>query len=138
MGSSNITVYALLKNIEWDVSIIEEQEAETYKDAKKEFDALWERTLPLSRDLIEEYKTRLYYSIERWDMDYDIANSQYKPNYMQRRALRELNRIRAMGATKALIIRTLRSLTQISYSPRMSRWRIHWSCLTSMPLITLF
>ena len=104
VGSSNITVYALLKNIEWDVSIIEEQETETFKDAKKEFDALWERTLPLSRDLIEEYKTRLYYSIERWDMDYDIANSQYKPNYMQRRALKELNRIRAMGATKALTV----------------------------------
>ena len=104
VGSSNITVYALLKNVEWDVSIIEEQEAETFKDAKKEFDALWERTLPLSRDLIEEYKTRLYYSIERWDMDYDIANSQYKPNYMQRRALKELNRIRAMGATKALTV----------------------------------
>lgn len=104
VGSSNITVYALLKNVEWDVSIIEEQEAETFKDAKKEFDSLWERTLPLSRDLIEEYKTRLYYSIERWDMDYDIANSQYKPNYMQRRALKELNRIRAMGATKALTV----------------------------------
>ena len=104
VGSSNITVYALLKNVEWDVSIIEGQEAETFKDAKKEFDALWERTLPLNWDLIEEYKTRLYYSIERWDMDYDIANSQYKPNYMQRRALKELNRIRAMGATKALTV----------------------------------
>ena len=79
-------------------------ETETFKDAKKEFNALWERTLPLSKDLIEEYRTRLYYSIERWDMDYNIANSQYKPNYMQRRALKELNRIRAMGATKALTI----------------------------------
>ena len=56
VGSSNITVYALLKNIEWDVSIIEgnikQEEALTYAAAKKEFDVLWERTLPLSRDLI--------------------------------------------------------------------------------------
>ena len=104
VGSSNITVYALLKNIEWDVSIIDEQDAVTYIDAKKEFDNLWERTLPLTKELIEEYKTHLYYSIERWDMDYDIANSQYKPNYMQRRALKELNRIRVMGATKALTV----------------------------------
>lgn len=103
VGSSNITVYALLKNIEWDVSVVENESHPTYMDAKKEFDSLWERTLPLTHDLIDEYRVRLYYSIERWDMDYDIANSEIKPNYMQRRALKELNRIRAMGASKALV-----------------------------------
>ena len=132
VGSSNITVYALLKNIEWDVSIIEGQEAETFKDAKKEFDALWERTLPLNRDLIEEYKTRLYYSIERWDMDYDIANSQYKPNYMQRRALKELNRIRAMGATKALTVAAagsgktfLAAFDALNFNPKRLLYIVH-------------
>jgi len=103
IGSSNITVYALLKNIEWDVSIIDYSDDQTYSAAKKEFDYLWEKTKPLTLDLINEYKTRLYYSIERWDMDYDIANSSIKPNYMQRKALKELNRIRALGATKALV-----------------------------------
>lgn len=104
VGSSNITVYALLKNIEWDVSVLSEEENETFDSAKKEFDYLWERTLPLTRDLIDEYKQRLFYSIERWDMDYDIANASFKPNYMQRRALKELNRIRAMGAERALVV----------------------------------
>lgn len=103
VGSSNITVYALLKNIEWDVSVIDEQDNETFSEAKREFDYLWRRTLPLTRELIDEYKMRLFYSIERWDMDYDIANSEIKPNYMQRRALKELNRVRAMGAAKALV-----------------------------------
>ena len=110
VGSSNITVYALLKNVEWDVSVIEERpktgadpELPTYSDAKVEFEGLWEMTLPLDRDLIGEYRTRLYYSIERWDMDYDVANSEIKPNYMQRRALKELNRIRVMGAQRALV-----------------------------------
>ena len=103
VGSSNITVYALLKNVEWDVSVISENEDGTYTEAKEEFDFLWERTLPLSRDLIDEYRTRLFYSIERWDMDYNVANSEIKPNYMQRRALKELNRVRAMGAARALI-----------------------------------
>lgn len=37
-------------------------------------------------------------------MDYNVANSEVKPNYMQRRALKELNRIRAMGAEKALVV----------------------------------
>lgn len=75
VGSSNITVYALLKNVEWDVSVIEEGEGQTYAAAKTEFDHLWIGTLPLNQDLINEYKARLYYSIERWDMDYNIANT---------------------------------------------------------------
>ncbi|MBR6863007.1 MAG: DUF3427 domain-containing protein [Acidaminococcaceae bacterium] len=104
VGSSNITVYALLKNVEWDLSVISENENETYASAKAEFDSLWEQTLPLTTDLIGEYRSRLYYSIERWDMDYDIANSEVKPNYMQRRALKELNRVRAMGAARALVV----------------------------------
>lgn len=104
VGSSNITVYALLKNIEWDVSIIDANNSEAYSAAKEEFNVLWEKTLPLTNDLIKDYRTKLYYSIERWDMDYDVANSEIKPNYMQRKALKELNRIRVTGATKALVV----------------------------------
>ena len=100
VGSSNITVYALLKNVEWDVSLIEDN---IYSQAMDEFSYLWDKTCPLTRDLISEYRTKLYYSIERWDMDYDVANSNNKPNYMQRTALKELNRIRAIGANKALV-----------------------------------
>ena len=112
VGSSNITVYALLKNIEWDVAItaartVDSERADidddTFNAAMEDFNHLWQNTLPLSHELIEEYKTHLYYSIERWDMDYNLANSDVKPNYMQRRALKELNRLRAMGSTKALV-----------------------------------
>ena len=125
IGSSNITVFALLKNIEWDVSIVEDKTTSTYDEAKQEFDSLWNHTLPLTKELIGEYKTRLYYSIERWDMDYDVANSETKPNYMQRRALKELNRIRAMGATKALVCAAagsgktfLASFDALNFNPR--------------------
>ena len=107
VGSSNITVYALLKNIEWDVALASiigcDADEETYEAAKNEFEYLWGKTIPLSRALIEEYKTHLMYSIERWDMDYNIANAAVRPNYMQRKALKELNRIRAMGAEKGLV-----------------------------------
>ena len=65
VGSSNITVYALLKNVEWDVSVIDEGDGLTYSAALAEFDDLWGKTLPLDQELIQEYKTRLYYSIER-------------------------------------------------------------------------
>lgn len=113
IGSSNITVYALLKNIEWDVSIIANTEEKTFSDAKNEFDYLWDHTENLSLDIINEYKAKLFYSIERWDMDYSIANSAVKPNYMQRKALKELNRIRVLGAKKALVCSAAGSGTNI-------------------------
>lgn len=132
VGSSNITVYALLKNVEWDVSVVEEGEGLTYGAAKAEFDSLWNRTLPLNQDLIDEYKTRLYYSIERWDMDYDIANSEVKPNYMQRKALKELNRIRAMGVDKALVVASagsgktfLAAFDALNFAPRRLLYIVH-------------
>ena len=132
VGSSNITVYALLKNVEWDVSVVEEGNGLTYAAAKEEFDSLWLNTLPLDQELIDEYKTRLYYSIERWDMDYDIANSEIKPNYMQRRALKELNRIRAMGADKALVVASagsgktfLAAFDALNFSPQRLLYIVH-------------
>ncbi len=132
VGSSNITVYALLKNVEWDVSVIEKERKETFSAAKKEFDALWERTLPLTRELIEEYKTHLFYSIERWDMDYDVANSEIRPNYMQRKALKELNRVRAMGASKALVTASagagktfLAAFDALNFGPRRLLYIVH-------------
>ncbi len=132
VGSSNITVFALLKNVEWDVSVIEDEEEKTYTAAKAEFDALWKQTLPLTQDIIEEYKTRLYYSIERWDMDYSIANSAVKPNYMQRRALKELNRVRAMGASRALIVASagsgktfLAAFDALNFAPKRLLYIVH-------------
>ena len=132
VGSSNITVYALLKNIEWDVAVIDEAEGQTIAAARAEFDDLWERTLPLSIDLIQEYRTRLYYSIERWDMDYEIANAEVRPNYMQRRALKELNRVRAMGSSRALITASagsgktfLAAFDALNFAPKRLLYIVH-------------
>ena len=43
VGSTNLTVYALLKNIEWDVSIINKAEDQIYSEVQHEFEYLWER-----------------------------------------------------------------------------------------------
>ena len=49
VGSSNITVYALLKNIEWDVALAStigcDADEETYEAAKTEFEYLWGKTV---------------------------------------------------------------------------------------------
>ncbi|WP_051201070.1 DEAD/DEAH box helicase family protein [Butyrivibrio sp. XPD2002] len=132
VGSSNITVYALLKNVEWDVAVIDNESNHSYDDAQKEFEYLWERTPSIDTQLIDEYKSHLYYSIERWDMDYNVANADVKPNYMQRRALKELNRMRAMGATKALIVASagsgktyLSAFDAMNFGPKRLLYIVH-------------
>lgn len=104
VGSSNITRFALLKNIEWDMMLRVPNDNVTIMNAKEEFYRLWKKTLPLDIALINKYAQRLNFAIERWDMDYDLASHDIKPNFMQRKALRELNRYRAIGQDKALVV----------------------------------
>ena len=104
IGSSNITRYALLKNIEWDLVIDCQKQDEAYQNACSEFDDLWNKTYNLTQDRINIYAQKLNFAIERWDMDYDLAEQKIKPNYMQRKALKELNRNRAIGIDKSLVI----------------------------------
>ena len=105
VGSSNITRFALLKNIEWNVSLISKEKFNSLNKAIEEFDDLWTRTLPLSEDVIEKYRHALDFAIERWDMDYfNPDGTDIKPNAMQRRALKELARNRNMGVKRSLVI----------------------------------
>lgn len=104
IGSSNITRYALLKNIEWDVSVAETDDPIVYEAAMQEFEDKWTATEPLCPEIIKKYSTRLNFAIERWDMDYDLSRAGVKPNYMQKKGLKELNRYRAIGVNRALII----------------------------------
>ena len=101
VGSSNLTRYALLKNIEWDVVVSDEA---TYEAALDEFEDKWSQSNELTSDIIAKYAMKLDFAIERWDMDYDLSAASIKPNYMQRRALKELNRYRAVGVGRALVV----------------------------------
>lgn len=105
VGSSNITRFALLKNYEWNVSLISKDNLESYNDALIEFELIWNKTLELDTKLIEKYRLQLDYAIEKWDMDYvNAMDAKINPNSMQRKALRELRRYRDTGVKKALII----------------------------------
>ncbi len=105
VGSTNITRFALLKNIEWNVSLESKDDFESNIEAKKEFDELWNRTYKLSNEIIKKYKMQLDYAIDKWDMDYfDPVSSKVKPNAMQRKALKEIQRYRDMGVTKSLVV----------------------------------
>lgn len=105
IGSTNITRFALLKNVEWNVALSSEEVLPSFDAAEKEFNALWNKTLLLNNELIKEYQMRLDYAINKWDMDYlDFTNETIKPNAMQRKALKEIRRYRDLGVTKALIV----------------------------------
>lgn len=105
VGSSNITRFALLKNFEWNVSLVSKDNLDSYNDALIEFELIWNKTLELDTKLIEKYRLQLDYAIEKWDMDYvNAMDAKINPNSMQRKALRELRRYRDTGVKKALII----------------------------------
>lgn len=132
VGSSNITRYALLKNIEWDVCVSDRYEPGAYDEAKKEFEEKWEETELLTSELIKNYTTKLNFAIERWDMDYDLSTSKIKPNYMQKKALKELNRYRAIGVNRALTIASagsgktyLAAFDALNFNPKRLLYIVH-------------
>ncbi len=132
VGSSNITRYALLKNIEWDLVVDCQKHDTAYLDAHEEFDYLWGKTYELTQEHINLYAQKINFAIERWDMDYDLAEQKLKPNYMQRKALKELNRNRAIGINRALVISAtgsgktyLAAFDALNFSPNRLLYVVH-------------
>lgn len=132
VGSSNITRFALLKNIEWDVVIRESLESEVYGQAMGEFNEKWQATHALNSDIINLYSNKLNFAIERWDMDYDLSATNIKPNFMQRKALKELNRYRAVGTARALVVAAagsgktyLAAFDALNFNPKRLLYIVH-------------
>lgn len=142
IGSSNITRYALLKNIEWDV-VVRENEPEVYSQAYAEFDDKWVATHLLNIEIINLYSNKLNFAIERWDMDYDMTASNIKPNFMQRKALKELNRYRAVGTSRALVVAAagsgktyLAAFDALNFNPKRLLYIVHEGSILKKSLET--
>ena len=142
VGSSNITRYALLKNIEWDV-VVSEKAPDVYEKAMQEFDEKWSKTHLLNPEIINLYSNKLNFAIERWDMDYDIATSNIKPNFMQRKALKELNRYRAVGTSRALVVAAagsgktyLAAFDALNFNPKRLLYIVHEGSILKKSLET--
>lgn len=140
IGSSNITRYALLKNIEWDVSV---QDDDVYKQAMSEFDDKWQATHLLNPEIINLYANKLNFAIERWDMDYDLSAANIKPNFMQRKALKELNRYRAVGTNRALVVAAagsgktyLAAFDALNFNPKRLLYVVHEGSILKKSLET--
>ena len=132
VGSSNITRYALLKNIEWDLVVQCHKNDEVYTNVMAEFNELWDETKPLEQELINTYAQKINFAIERWDMDYDLAEQRIQPNFMQKKALRELNRNRAIGVNRSLVISAtgsgktyLAAFDALNFNPQRLLYVVH-------------
>lgn len=143
VGSSNITRYALLKNIEWDVVVREKADSEVYGQALSEFEDKWQATHLLNSDIINLYANKLNFAIERWDMDYDLSSSNIKPNFMQRKALKELNRYRAVGTNRALVVAAagsgktyLAAFDALNFNPKRLLYIVHEGSILKKSLET--
>ena len=62
VGSSNITRYALLKNIEWDLVVDCQKQDNAFQSALKEFANLWDKTFELTQDLINLYAQKINFA----------------------------------------------------------------------------
>ena len=69
IGSSNITRYALLRNIEWDLVVNCPKDSDVYINSLREFDYLWNKTYKLDSERISIYSSKISFAIERWDMN---------------------------------------------------------------------
>lgn len=140
IGSSNITRYALLKNIEWDVAV---QDDDVYKQAMSEFEDKWQATHLLNPEIINLYANKLNFAIERWDMDYELSAANIKPNFMQRKALKELNRYRAVGTNRALVVAAagsgktyLAAFDALNFNPKRLLYVVHEGSILKKSLET--
>lgn len=143
IGSSNITRYALLKNIEWDLMIHEAKDSMLIKDVLQEFDDKWANTFILDQEIIRKYELKLRYAIEIWDMDYDLAKAKIKPNFMQKKALKELNRYHALGVNRALVVSSpgtgktyLAAFDALNFNPDKLLYVVHESTILYKSLET--
>lgn len=110
VGSSNLTLNALTRNREWNTKVVSTAQGEYTEDLMAEFTELWnsEHTVAF-HDFIEEYA--LNYQIIRSQRRIAketqiISLEQYKlqPNSMQLGFIDNLEKIRAAGESKALLI----------------------------------
>lgn len=101
VGSSNLTQSALSLNQEWNVYVSSHKQNDTIKQIQGEFENQWQKSIPLTHELINEYQKN-YVKPEKHAIRHikrDIV-----PNYMQRQALASLEHLRQQNQDRALLI----------------------------------
>lgn len=106
IGSSNITQRALKSNIEWNVMVISKKDNDFAREVLEEYDELWNGTGKVDEKFLLDYE-KFINSIKNKESSKLIEFSDYKilrPNRMQKKAVLNLDRLRASGENKALVV----------------------------------
>ncbi|HAT4263772.1 TPA: DEAD/DEAH box helicase [Clostridium perfringens] len=106
IGSSNITQRALKSNVEWNVMIISKKDTDFVKEVLEEYEGIWSSTGIVDDEFLEKYNEFIK-SIKEKQREIAIDFSEYeviKPNFMQKEAMENLERLRRAGEDKALVI----------------------------------
>ena len=106
IGSSNLTQNALTRNQEWNIKMNSTDQGALIKDIEKDYERAWRISEPLTEEWIEQYE-KIYHDSKIVDLNKAIAahrDQGIKLNKMQREALDRLERLRADGADKAILI----------------------------------
>lgn len=106
IGSSNLTQSALKSNIEWNVKVVSKEEAPFMQDVLKQYNNLWNMSSELDDEVLQRYMLFLN-EIKRTEVKRERVFENLKPikpNKMQKRAMENLQRLRAYGENKALVI----------------------------------
>ena len=109
-GSSNMTLKALTLNREWNTKLISTEEGAFATDLLREFEDLWDSNYTYAfQDFIDTYRTAYSVAKEQRRIAKQAAvpslqNYRLKPNSMQVEFINRLEKIRADGEGKALLI----------------------------------
>lgn len=134
IGSSNLTQSALKSNIEWNVKIVSKEETPFIQDVLKEYNNLWDMSSELSDEVLQRYMLFLN-EIKRTEMKRQRVFEDLKPinpNKMQKRAMENLERLRAHGEKRALVIAAtgtgktyMSAFDVMQYSPKRMLFIVH-------------
>ncbi|MBE6059322.1 MAG: DUF3427 domain-containing protein [Clostridium sulfidigenes] len=134
VGSSNLTQSALTKNKEWNLKISSLEAGSLTENVIDEFQELWKDADDLTLNWIETYEDIYKKQIEyaRKSNVPRLAQYKLKPNKMQVAAIQGLNKLRANGADKALLIsatgtgKTYLSAFELrNYNPKKALFIVH-------------
>ncbi|MBW9150535.1 DEAD/DEAH box helicase [Clostridium sp. CM028] len=134
IGSSNITQRALKSNVEWNIKVISKKDDSFTREVLEEYLSLWETTSIVDDEFINRYSDFLK-QIKKTQQNNSLDFSSYeliKPNFMQKKAMENLHRLRASGEDKALVIAAtatgktyMSAFDAVSYKPEKLLFLAH-------------
>ncbi|KGM98067.1 DEAD/DEAH box helicase [Clostridium botulinum] len=133
IGSSNITQRAVKSNVEWNVKVISKKEDKFSCEVIKEYLELWESTSFVDDEFLNSYNNFIQEIRKTEKKTLEFKNYEIiKPNYMQNRAISNLNRLRLQGEDKALVVAAtgtgktyMSAFDVINYNPKKMLFLVH-------------